>query len=224
MLIFKKNIYFINYAFNRQTPFRIEMGDNEGPRPIAYNFLFTALAGDRTLFLELNRIDPDLARERLRIFFPNASRFGDLAILNTLSKRLLRGLLNNRVWYQLNCYHFCYLYDTLMNLVEDYSYGDRSLREQLFPEMQGRPINFNQFLNEYFFHTVFLIDPRRFNSLSRKEQLRLGRIDHSLFGVLPVPDPVPDDEDPTLARVINRIPPGPDEIELEIYPGNPYWR
>lgn len=224
MLIFKKNIYFINYAFNRNSPFNIEMGDDQGPKPIAYNFIFASLANDRTLFHELQGMPEPLAAERLKLFFPNASRFATPAILNRISKRLLRGLLNHRVWYQMNCYHFCYLYDTLMELVEDYSYGDRNFRENVIPELQGHPINFNQFLNEYFFHTAFLIDPGRYNRLSRKERLRLGKIDHSLLGVLPLPEPCPDDEDETLEKVINKVPPTADEVELEIYPGNPYLR
>lgn len=224
MLIFKKNIYFINYSFNRKAPFGIERGDNEGPKPIAYNFIFSSLANDRSLFIELQKMPPPLAAERIKMFFPNASRFGTPAILNRMSKRLLKALLNHRVWYQMNCYHFCYLYDTLMELVEDYSYGDRNFRENLMPELKGQPINFNQFLNEYFFHTAFLIDPGRFNSMSTKDRLRLGKIDHSLLGVLPIPEASPDDEDVTLQKVINKIPPTPAEMELDIYPGNPYLR
>lgn len=200
------------------------MSDNEGPKPIAYNFIFSALANDRSLFIELQKLPGPLALERLKMFFPNASRFGGPSILNRMSKLILRALLNHRVWYQMNCYHFCYLYDSLMELVEDYSYGDRNFRENLIPELKGQPLNFNQFLNEFFFHTAFLIDPGRYNRMSRKEQLRLGKIDHSLLGVLPVPEPSPEDEDITLHKVINRVPPTPAEIDLEIYPGNPYLR
>ncbi len=224
MLIFKKNIYFINYAFNNTSPFNIELGDNEGPKPIAYNFIFSSLINDRALFHELKRMPESLAVERIKMFFPNASRFGSPEILDRISKRLLKGLLNHRVWFQMNCYHFCYLYDTLMGLVEDYSYGDRNFREKLIPELKGHPINFNQFLNEYFFHTAFLIDPGRFNRMSRKEQLRLGKVDHSLLGVLPIPEPSPEDEDITLQKVINKVPPTLEEMEPEIYPGNPYLR
>ncbi len=224
MLIFKKNIYFIDYSFTNSAPFGIERGDHEGPKPIAYNFIFSSLANDRTLFIELQKMPESLAEERIKMFFPNASRFGSPAILNRMSKRLLRAFLNHRVWYQMNCYHFCYLYDTLIELVEDYSYGDQNFRENLMPELKGQPINFNQFLNEYFFHTAFLIDPGRFSKMSAKERLRLGKIDHSLLGILPTPEPAPDDEDVTLQKVINKIPPAPENVELEIYPGNPYLR
>lgn len=224
MLIFKKNIYFINYSFNSESPFGNESGDNEGPKPIAYNFILSSLAKDRSLFIELQKLPESLVTERIKMFFPNASRFGSPAILNRMSKRLLKALLNHRVWYQMNCYHFCYLYDTLMELVEDYSYGDRNFRENLIPELKGQPINFNQFLNEYFFHTAFLIDPGRFNSMAPKERLSLGKIDHSLLGVLPIPVTAPEDEDITLEKVINSVPPTPQDVELEVYSGNPYSR
>lgn len=224
MLIFKKNIYYVNYSFEAGSEFGISRGDNEGPKPIAYNFILSGLANDRKLFLELSDNDPALAEERLKIFFPNATRFGGFDILNRISKRLMRGLLNNRVWYGMNCYHLCYLYDTLMGIVEDYSYGDKEYRENLFPEMEGQAINFNQFLNEYFFHTAFLIDPGRYRKLSPKERLRLGKVDHSLMGAVPVPDPSPEEVDLTLERVINRVPPTPEDLELDLYPGNPYLK
>ncbi|MFQ5483451.1 MAG: hypothetical protein ACE5ER_11920, partial [Nitrospinaceae bacterium] len=195
MLIFKKNIYFVDYAYSGKNPFRIEMRDDDGPQPIAYNFIFSALASIRRLFIEFKKMDPVLAQERVRTFYPNASRFGNTSILNTLSKRLMRGLLNNHVWHQMNCYHFCMLYDGLMDLVEEYSYGDGNFRENLIPEMKGQPINFNQFLNEYFFHTAFLIDPKRFQRLQPGERRRLGYGDTGPFGILSPRDAPPATED-----------------------------
>ncbi|SVE44428.1 uncharacterized protein METZ01_LOCUS497282, partial [marine metagenome] len=155
MLYFKKNIH---YSFPET--FDLEITD---PVFDPYNFIIQALVGDRNIFHGLKQVDPEETLERLKSIFPHASQFGGVEILNTISKRLLEGLVQPNVWYQMNAYQNCYLYDSLASIVSDYSYSDLNQRINMYPEMMGANINFNQFLDEYFFDTAFLIDSDRYN-------------------------------------------------------------
>jgi len=133
----------------------------------------------------------------------------------------LSSLTDNQTWFTMNCYHQCFLYDCLQDVVEDYSYNDEAERRELFPEMEGRALDFNRFLLEYFFNTTFLIAPERFNSMIPEERERLLRSPD--FGQdFPQLKRFSDPEDPTLAKVINRIPPGPEEMTLKVLEQNPY--
>ena len=88
--------------------------------------------------------------------------------------------------------------------------------------MQGQSINFNQFLNEYFFSTSFLVAAERFNCMTPKEKSMLGKLDHAYFGaILPTPSTTIN-EDPTLGRVINSEEPAGEEMALEVCPEDPY--
>ena len=131
---------------------------------------------------------------------PHASRFGNLKTLNFLSKRILEGLINPNVWLKINSYHFCYLYDTLSGYIEDYCYSNETERKKLIPELEGKSIDFNWFLNTYFFHTAFLIDPERFFNIeiTRKEWL--------------------EEWSPYLFNVINALSPSEEEMLLIKYP------
>jgi hypothetical protein len=144
------------------------------------------------------------ALERLSILYPHASRFGAVDILNSISKRLLEAIVQPSLWYEMNAYHYCYLYDCLASIVEDYSYSDSQQRIKTFPEMMSADIDFNEFLNKYFYNTTFLINLERYNDLEREEKLKLGLDDNCLFGV------------------INGLVPTKEEINLIILENNPY--
>ena len=144
------------------------------------------------------------ALERLSILYPHASRFGGVDILNSISKRLLEAIVKPSLWYGMNAYHYCYLYDCLTSIVEDYSYSDSEQRIKTFPEMMSADIDFNEFLNKYFYNTTFLINLERYNNLEREEKLKLGLDDNCLFGV------------------INGLTPTKEEINLIILENNPY--
>ena len=159
--------------------------------------------------------------DRLGILFPHASRLGDAAILGDLSYRLFTGMTHPQHWLAMNCYHQCFLYDCLLDVVEDYSYNDAAERRELFPEMDGREMNFNRFLLEYFFNTTFLIAPERFNRMTPEEKKQLLRSPD--FGDdFPQLKQFSDPEDPTLDKVINSIAPSPEDIKLKPLEHNPY--
>lgn len=161
---------------------------------------------DRNLFAGMGRLADKQATEHCKTFFPHASRFGPQKILDTISKNLIEGLVKKDAWYRLNAYHLCYLYDSLTGIVDDYSYENDAGKKEIFPELEGAPIDLEGFLQDYFFNTSFLMAQDRFNNLSPEEKNRLGLIDPCLFGV------------------INRLVPTDEEAALEKVNQNPYTR
>ena len=196
MLWFKENIYLSS----------TELLDREDLEPLfdPYNFIMQALVADRGIFHSLKQIDPGEAIERLATLFPHASRFGGIDILNSISKKLLEAIVQSDIWHKMNAYHYCYLYDTLAGVVEEYNYSNLDQRLESYPEMMGTDIDFNEFLNKYFLNTAFLINLERYNEMGRQDKLQLGLDDDCLFGV------------------INRLTPTEEEINLVILKKYPY--
>ncbi len=196
MLWFKENIYLP----------ATEVFDREDPEPLfdPYNFIMQALVADRGIFHSLKQIDLGEAVERLATLFPHASRFGGIDILNSISKKLLEAIVQSDMWHKMNAYHYCYLYDTLAGVVEEYNYSNLDQRLESYPEMMGTDIDFNEFLNKYFLNTAFLINLERYNQMGRQDKLQLGLDDNCLFGV------------------INRLTPTEEEINLIILKKYPY--
>jgi hypothetical protein len=193
MLVLKKNIYE-NFGTDSLTP-------SSNPNLDPYNFIFKTLVSDRDLFLGLGQVDSEEAGDRFKIFFPNASRFGTIAIVNKISRCLLESLVIPDKWYQLNAYHFCYLYDSLYGFTEEYSYENEEQRKNMFPDLHGDSIDLNDFMENYFLDTSFLIDPDRFNKMDANEKNELGLTDPCLFGV--INRLVPADEEMSLKEIAN---------------------
>ena len=176
MLIFKKNIYEIS-EFSHP-----ENTDDQGLDP--YNFIFHSLMTDREIFFGLNNLPESEGLERAKTLFPHASLFGNVSLLNNFSRSLFEGLIDRTVWHILNAYHLTYLFDSLHGTYEDYSYSDPQQRMGIFPELNGQDINFDHFLENYFFGTAFLIDAERFNKMAPEEKKSLNLTDPCLFGVI----------------------------------------
>jgi len=140
LLYFKENIYLPT----------TEIFDQSDPEPFfdPYNFIIQALVGDRDIFHGLKQENQEKLVERLTVLFPHASNYGRVDILNNISKRLLEGIVEPRTWYKMNAYQYCYLYDSLAAVAEDYSYSDLEQRIKIYPEMMGIDIDFNEFLNK----------------------------------------------------------------------------
>ena len=220
MLVFKKNIYLDPLRLKKSSGIK-EFRDEEDPSPLPFNFIYKALSNAQNLFQEIKDTENRELSDQLDILFPHASRLGKTEILSDLSHRLFTGLTHNQIWFTMNCYHQCFLYDCLLDVVEDYSYNDEAARRELFPEMKGQPLDFNRFLLEYFFNTTFLIAPERFNPMSPEERKQLQRSPD--FGQdFPQLKRFSDPEDSTLAKVINSVPPEPEEIALKALEQNPY--
>ena len=65
-------------------------------------------------------------------------------------------------------------------------------------------IDFNDFLDKYFFNTAFLIDSERYNNMDTEDKQQRVFVDPCLFGV------------------INRLIPTKDEIRLTPLDNNPF--
>lgn len=193
MLAFKKNIY--------ERP-EDESGFSLYPDP--YDLLMNTLISDRNIFIGLGRLNPKDGNEKSKNLFPHASSFGNLPILNSISKRLLECLVDRSNWYELNAYHLCYIYDSLCSIFEEYNYDEPEKRMDMFPELNGANIDLNTFLNDYFYDTAFLIDPDRFNDMNPEEKKEKGLQIPCLFGV------------------INRLVPTEEEISLKKLEESPY--
>ena len=196
MLIFKKNIYEPSESIHPE-----DMGD-QFFNP--YNFVFHSLLTDREIFFGLNQLPESEAGKRAKTLFPHASLFGNVSLLNNFSRFLLEGLINRNNWHTINSYHQTYLFDSLNGTFEDYSYSEPQQRMEIFPELNGSDIDFERFLENYFFGTAFLMDPDRFNNMSPEEKKRLNLNDPCLFGV------------------INRLTPTEEESRLQTTIATPY--
>ena len=196
MLIFKKNIYEASESIHPENT------DDQFFDP--YNFVFHSLLTDREIFFGLSQLPNSEAGKMAKTLFPHASLFGNVSILNNFSRFLLEGLINRNNWHTINSYHQTYLFDSLNGTFEDYSYSEPQQRMEIFPELNGSDIDFERFLENYFFGTAFLMDPDRFNNMSAEEKKRLNLNDPCLFGV------------------INRLTPTEEESRLKTTISTPY--
>lgn len=176
MLIFKKNIYEISESSHPENM------DDQHLDP--YNFIFHSLMTDREIFFGLNQLPDSEGLDRAKILFPHASLFGSVSLLNNFSRKLFEGLIDRSIWHTLNAYHLTYLFDSLHGTYEDYSYSEPQQRMAIFPELNGKAIDFDRFLENYFFGTAFLMDAERFNNMAPEEKKSLKLTDPCLFGVI----------------------------------------
>ena len=185
MLIFKNNIYEINNSSNPEN----EVQQKLDP----YDFILRSLTTDREIFHGLQQLPQQESQDHLKTLFPHASRFGSVSLMNTFSRLLLEGLVNRNQWHSMNAYHMTYLFDSLHGTYEEYSYLEPRERKEMFPELKGDIIDFDHFLENYFFGTAFLMNAERYNNMSPEEKKRLKLTDPCLFGV--VNRLIPDDEE-----------------------------
>tara|TARA_B100000686_G_scaffold351783_1_gene451512 strand:- start:644 stop:1258 length:615 start_codon:yes stop_codon:yes gene_type:complete len=169
-----------------------------------YSLILSALNSDRKILRDLNQQPLESSQKRLEVLMPNASRFGNVKIITFISKRLLEGIVNRKTWLKMNSYHFCYLYDILSGYIDDYSYSNDIDRKNMIPELKGTPIDFNWFLNTYFFNTAFLIDPERFLDIEKLKKESL------------------EEWSPYIFNVINGLAPSEGEMNLINYSEMPY--
>lgn len=196
MLVFKKNIYETTHSYHPENGAQ----QNLDPR----DFIFRSLTTDREIFYGLQQLPQPESQDRFKTLFPHVSRFGSISLINNFSRLLLEGLVDKKHWYAMNAYHMTYLFDSLHGTFEDYSYSDQAQRKEIFPELQGEAIDFDHFLDNYFFGTAFLMDAERFNNMPPEEKKSLKLTDPCLFGV------------------INRLIPAEEEIALKVNPKTPY--
>jgi len=200
MLIFKQNIYEKRDA--SRGPEEPSPGHQEGFNP--YRFIWNSIHEDLEFFDLLERSSGQMLAEDLVSFFPHAHRFGQAAILKALLEILKDGLEDREVWYRMNTYHFCLLYDSMFRQAYNYNHDSREEMLKAFPEMKGRPIQFNRVVRDNFFNTVFLLSEEKYNSLTAADKKNLGYTCPCQFGV------------------INGLMPNPEEMQLKVERSFPY--
>ena len=182
MLIFKNNIYdqkelgFAGF-------FRSPDPDYDAWFDPAH-FIETALSEEEDIFIFIEKQPIQYWREDAVNFFPNVYKVGNLIILRKIFEIIQAGFSESGVWYQMNTYHFCFLYDILARHAFNYNHDNQEERLKALPELKGTPIQFDLFVKNYFFNTVFLIDPDKYDALSHEEKLASGFDCPCQFGVI----------------------------------------
>lgn len=182
MLIFKNNIYDrqeLGFAglFRSPDP---DYDDRFDPR----HFIETALTEEEEILVFIEKQPSQYWNEDASKFFPHACKFGSLTILRKILEIIRGGFSESGVWYQMNTYHFCFLYDILARHAFNYNHDNREERVNTLPELKGKPVQFDLFLKNFFFNTVFLMDPDKYDSLSHEDKLARGFDCPCQFGVI----------------------------------------
>ena len=182
MLIFKNNIYNQN-ELGFAGFFRSPDPDYDAwfdPR----HFIETALTEEKEIFSFIEKQPSQYWREDVSKFFPNACKIGNLIILRKVFEIIRTGFTEPVIWYQMNTYHFCFLYDILARHTFNYNHDNQEDRLNTLPELKGKSIQFDLFVKNYFFNLVFLMDPDKYDALSRDEKLANGFDCPCQFGVI----------------------------------------
>jgi hypothetical protein len=182
MLIFKNNIYDL-----KETGFS---GFSKSPDPDydswfdPRHFIETALSEEDEVVSFIEKQPYQYWRQDAQKFYPRACHIGELHILKKILLILQKGLAKPKIWYHMNTYHFCFLYDILARHAFNYNHDNREERLNTLPELKGKPIQIELFVRNYFYNTVFLLDEEKFNALSREEKLKRGFDCPCQFGVI----------------------------------------
>ncbi len=168
------------------------------------HFIEVALKEDEELLDFLERQPKEYWAQDLKRFYPRAHKVGSLPVFRNLQRVLTIGLENQTTWYHMNTYHFCFLYDVLVRFAFNYNQDNQEGRLDALPELKGKPLHLESFVNDYFFNVAFLMDEDKYNSLTREEKLERGYKCPCQFGV------------------INGLAPTREEMELQSSRSYPY--
>lgn len=148
------------------------------------HFIETALTEEEEILSFIEKQPSQYWSEDASQFFPNACKIGNLIIIRKILKILGNGFEDTGAWYQMNTYHFCLLYDILARHTFNYNHDPREERLKTLPELKGKPLQFDLFIKNYFFNTVFLMGQDKYDSLSHEEKLENGFDCPCQFGVI----------------------------------------
>ena len=137
-------------------------------------------------------------------FYPYSCKIGTRSVFRSLMRILKDGLDNRTIWYKMNTYHFCFLYDILIRFAFNYNHDSIKERLNSLPELNGKPLQIESFMKDYFFNAIFLMNEDKYNSLTREEKLEMGY------------------DCPCQFAVINGLAPTKKEMELQLSRDYPY--
>ena len=182
MLVFKNNIYE-PYNLNKPnvsvTP-DADYNQRFDPR----RFIEVALTEEKEILSFIERQPQPYWRADLLQFYPHAGKANSLTYLKGICQTLETGLKKSSIWQYMNSYHFSFLYDVLVRFAFNYNHDNDEERLNCLPEMEARPINFENFISNYFYDRDFMMDENHFNSLTHEQKYPLGYDRPSLFGVI----------------------------------------
>ena len=180
MLVFKNNIY--SSAGQFPSPLTPDPGYNLS-FDIQHLIKVTFKQEEETLSF-IQRQHYIYWKEDLLQFYPHSGKTNNLYSLQETLNILKFGLNETSCWHLMNSYHFCFLYDALMRF--SFNYNHDNLQEKLaqLPELEGRPLQIGNIINNYFFNTLFLTNAAHFNSLDAEIKYTLGYKCPQLFGVI----------------------------------------
>ena len=168
------------------------------------HFLSVALDEENGVFNFLERQPLEYWLEDSKKFYPQTFKIGSRSIFRSLRRILEDGLNERTIWYKMNTYHFCFLYDILVRFSFNYNHDNTKERLIALPEIKGKPLQIESFLKDYFFNTIFLMNEEQYNSLTREEKLEMGY------------------DCPCQFAVINALTPTKKEMELQLSRSYPY--
>ena len=148
MLILKNNIYE-PYNLNKPnvsvTP-DADYNQRFDPR----RFIEVALTEEKEILSFIERQPQPYWREDLLQFYPHAGKANSLTYLKEIRQILKTGLKKSSIWQYMNSYHFSFLYDVLVRFAFNYNHDNDEERLNCLPEMEARPIYFENFISNYF--------------------------------------------------------------------------
>ncbi len=193
MLVFKNNIYEPKGSTARFFPTGKEASFFD-----PYQFIHNSLIEDLSLFTFIEKQPEIFRKDDIISFFPSSHKCINWPILNKIIRILIEGLKCKKHWYHMNTYHFCILYDVLKRNAFNYNHDCLEEKILFLPELGGEPIQFDAFMEDYFFNRFFLMDPDEFNSLSSEDKLNKGFSCPCQFGV--INGLIPNNEEMTLKQ------------------------
>ena len=178
MLVFKNNIY--------DTPFPGKLTPSPDLEYNSYfdahHFIEVALGQEEEVFSFIEGQSQIYWAKDLRQFYPYAGKVNSLYALKEILRILLAGLNETSCWQHMNTYHFSFLYDVFVRFSFNYNHDNLRERLLLLPELKGKTVYLENFINNYFFNKSFLVEPEYFNSLKPEE--KTGYDCPHLFGVI----------------------------------------
>jgi len=138
------------------------------------HFIETALTEEEEIISFIEKQPRQYWQEDTLKFYPRAHKIGNLMILRDFLMILKAGLDDPAHWYKMNTYHFCFLYDVLARNAFNYNHDSLEERLNTLPELKGIPLDFELFVKNYFFNTVFLMSEEEYSALSREDKLNRG--------------------------------------------------
>ena len=169
-----------------------------------FHFLTVALDEEDSVLDFLGRQPLEYWPEDSKKFYPNACKIGSRSIFRNLRCILKDGLNERAIWYKMNTYHFCFLYDILVRYAFNYNHDNTKERVNALPEIKSKPLRIESFIKDYFFNTVFLMKEDKYNFLTHEEKLEMGY------------------DCPCQFAVINALTPTKKEMELQSSQDYPY--